>query len=507
MYRHPITYPALFSLLYTAGGWLLLMVSDALLSNGLWDAELWPNTLKNMALILISGGLLYTLLHHQARNMRRAHQQQQAIAEQLRRARDELEQRVAERTAALLAANQELEQQIASRAEVESALRDSEERFRQLAEHIREVFWVYDIAERRSIYFSPAYEEIWGRTTQAALANPLDWLEAVHPDDQPRIQKAHLAKHQYGYFNVEYRILRPDGSLRWIWDRGFPVRNAAGQIYRIAGLAEDITARKLEEDQLRRQQVDLAQMARLSVAVELASNLAHELNQPLAAIVAYTQASLALLQQHHADPQELVNSLEAVIKQSLRLGEIIRHVRALVRRQPTVQASLNLNAVLHAVLHYLQLEVRQAAVEVHWEVADDLPQALADDLQVQLVLVYLVRNALEALLEVPKWTRYLTIRATQSSSERLLVTVCDSGRGIAPSVADRLFQPFFTTKPGNMGLSLSVSRSIIEAQGGELWATPNPEGGVSFCFTLPIHVGTTRFATLNHELNAHRLPH
>ena len=507
MYRHPVTYPVLFSLLYAGGGWLLLMINDLFLSHGTEGAAFWPHALRNMALMLVTGGLLYALLHAQARNMRRAYQQQQAVEEQLRRAHDELESRVQERTAALVAANHELEQQIASRAHVENALRDSEERFRQLAEHIREVFWVYDIAEEQATYLSPAYEEIWGQAAADAISNPMAWLEAVHPDDQPRIQKAHLAKHQYGYFNVEYRILRPDGGLRWIWDRGFPVRNAAGQIYRIAGLAEDITARKLEEDQLRRQQVDLAQMARLSVAVELASNLAHELNQPLAAIVAYTQASLALLQQHHTDPQELVNSLEAVIKQSLRLGEIIRHVRALVRRQPTVQASLNLDAVLHAVVHYLQLELRQAAVDLHWEVADDLPPALADDLQVQLVLVYLLRNALEAMYEMPKWARRLTVRATQSTSERLLVTVCDSGPGISPEVADHLFQPFFTTKPGNMGLSLSVSRSIIEAQGGELWATPNADGGVSFCFTLPIYVGTARFSELNHELNTNGLPH
>lgn len=507
MYRYPVLYPTLFSLLYIVGGWLLLMVNDLLLGDGLRGTALLPNALKNMALMLVTGGLLYVLLYTQAKNMRRAHQQQQAIAEQLRCARDELESRVQERTAALVAANVELEQQIVSRTRIENALRDSEERFRQLAEHIREVFWVYDIAERRSIYFSPAYEEIWGRTAQAALTNPLDWLEAVHPDDQPRIQKAHLAKHQYGYFNVEYRILRPDGGLRWIWDRGFPVRNAEGQIYRIAGLAEDITARKLEEDQLRRQQVDLAQMARLSLAVELASNLAHELNQPLAAIVAYTQAGLALLQQRHTDPQELIGSLEAVIKQSLRLGEIIRHVRALVRRQTTVQAPVNLSAVLNAVINYLQLELRQAAVDLHLEVADDLPQALADDLQVQLVLVYVLRNALEAMSEMPKWARHLTVRASQSTSERLLITVCDSGPGISPEVADHLFQPFFTTKPGNMGLSLSVSRSIIEAQGGELWATPNADGGVSFCFTLPIYVGTTRFSELNHEFNTNRLPH
>lgn len=482
-------YPALFSLLYIATGLLWLLLDDLALTIWLGGTApaLLPAVLKNAGFMLVTGGLLYGLLRAQVHTTQRTRRQHEAIEEQLRCARDELDNRVQERTAELLAINQTLERQIATRIQMEFALRDSEERFRQLAEHIREVFWVYGIVEERILYVSPAYEEIWGRPVHGFHDRPLDWLEAVHPDDRLRIQEAHVDKHRLGHFDVEYRIIRPDGAIRWIWDRGFPVRDETGQVYRIAGLAEDITARRLAEDQLRRQQVDLARMSRLSLAVELASNLAHELNQPLAAIVAYTQTCLTLLRQGHTDPRELMGIFEEVINQGLRVGEIIRHLRTLVRRQAAIQTPLDINDLIRAVIHYAQLELRQAHIDLRLELAESLPKALADDLQVQLVVLYLIRNAVEAMSQMPEGSRQLTIHALLFGVDWLLVTIHDTGHGLSPEAAERLFQPFFTTKPGGMGLSLSVSRSIIEAQGGQLWATPNPEGGVSFYFTLPVY--------------------
>ncbi len=479
---------ALLSLLYIAVGLIWLLIDDLALT--VWmsgAAPALPSALKNAVVIIASGGLLYGLLRIHIRTTQRARQAQQESEERLLRARDDLETRVQERMAELLAMNRALEQQMAAHIQMEIALRDSEERFRQLAEHIREVFWVYGIAEERLLYVSPAYEDIWGRPLQGFHDRPLDWLEAVHPDDQPRIYAAHIDKHRLGHLNEEYRIVRPDGTIRWIWDRGFPVRDETGYVYRIAGLAEDITARKLAEDQLRRQQADLARMSRLSLAVELASNLAHELNQPLAAIVAYTQAGLTLLRQGRTDPRELMETFEEVVNQGLRAGEIIRHVRALVQRHAALQAPLDINALLHAVIHYAELELRQARIDLRLELAESLPKALAGNLQIQLVALYLIRNALEAMQEVPEESRQLTVRTQLSDRDWVLVTIHDTGHGLSPEATKRLFQPFFTTKPGGMGLGLPVSRSIIEGQGGQLWATPNPEGGVSFCFTLPVY--------------------
>ena len=403
------------------------------------------------------------------------------------RARADLESRVRERTAQLSAINENLERQIAARIQAEIALRESEERFRQLAEHIHEVFWVHGIDEERTLYISPAYEEIWGRPVHGLHERPLDWLEAIHPDDRARIQAAHIAKQGSGHFDEEYRIVRPDGAIRWIWDRGFPIHDAAGHVYRIAGLAEDITRRKLAEDQLRRQQVELARMARLSLAVELASSLAHELNQPLAAIVAYTQACLTLLRQDTTDPRVLTGPLDEVVNQGMRAGEIIRHLRELVQKHPAAQAALDLNALIRSVVHYAQLELRQAGVTVNLELDEALPAVIADDIQIQLAVLYLLRNAIEAINEKRGEPRELTLRTAMLDADRVLATVRDTGQGFSQEVENHLFQPFFTTKPGGMGLGLSVSRSIIESQNGQLWASANPEGGASFHFSLPIH--------------------
>ncbi|MBL8259080.1 MAG: PAS domain-containing protein [Candidatus Competibacteraceae bacterium] len=412
------------------------------------------------------------------------------VEERSERARADLESRVRERTAQLSAINQDLERQIAARIQAEIALRESEERFRQLTEHIQEVFWVHGIGEERTLYISPAYEAVWGRPIHGLHERPLDWLESIHPDDRARVQAAHVAKQCSGHFDEEYRIVRPDGAIRWIWDRGFPIRDDAGHVYRIAGLAEDITRRKLAEDQLRRQQVELARMARLSLAVELASSLAHELNQPLAAIVAYTQACLALLRQDHADPRVLTGPLDEVVNQGMRAGEIIRHLRELVQKHPAAQSALDLNALIRSVVHYAQLELRQAGVVLNLELDESLPAVLADDIQIQLAVLYVLRNAIEALNEKHGDPRVLTVRTARMDPERVLATVHDTGRGFSQEVEAHLFQPFFTTKPGGMGLGLSVSRSIVEAQNGQLWASANPEGGASFHFSLPVHPDT-----------------
>jgi two-component system sensor kinase FixL len=205
--------------------------------------------------------------------------------------------------------------------------------------------------------------------------------------------------------------------------------------------------------------------------------------------VAYTQACLALLRQDQTDPRELTATLEAVVNQGLRAGEIIRHLRELVRKHPSAQSALDLNALICAVVHYAQLELHQAQVTVRLELAESLPAVLADDFQIQLVVLYLMRNAIEAMHETCDGPRELTLRTALFNTDTVLTTIHDTGQGLTAEEIERLFQPFFTTKPTGMGLGLSVSRSIIESQGGTLWAMPNPEPdrGMSFQFTLPIH--------------------
>ncbi|HOB61094.1 MAG TPA: PAS domain-containing protein [Candidatus Competibacteraceae bacterium] len=483
-----LTQPAPASLLYVTVSLLWLLGEDLLA---------WANDIRQPAIldllrvalaIAVSGGLLYWLLRTHADAIARARFAQRQVEDRLRQSLEAMEAQAAERAAERLESQQALELLNAARLQVETALGDSEERFRQLAEHIREVFWVWGVTEQRLLYISPVYEDLWGRPAQHLLERPLDWIDAVHPDDRPRIYAAHFDKSASG-MDEEYRIIRPDGTVRWIWDRGFPMHDEYGHVHRVVGLAEDITTRKLAEDQLRRQQTELAKTSRLSLAVELASNLAHDLNQPLAAIVAYTQACLGLLRQDKADPRELTGTLEEVVNQGLRAGSIIRHLRELVQKNPTAsQSTLDLNTLIHRVIHYAQLELRQASVTLKLELMDQLPAVLADDLQIQLVVLYLARNAIEAMHESNDGPRLLTLRTTLQDKNTALVTVQDTGPGLSKEAACRLFQPFFSTKPGGMGLGLSVSRSIVESQGGKLWATPHADRGISFHFTLPLYI-------------------
>jgi C4-dicarboxylate-specific signal transduction histidine kinase len=223
----------------------------------------------------------------------------------------------------------------------------------------------------------------------------------------------------------------------------------------------------------------------------------------LAAIVAYTQACLTLLRQGKTDPREVTSALEEVVNQGLRAGEIIRHLRDVVRRHTVAQTALDLNALIHAVISYAQLELRQARLNLKLELAESLPAVLADDLQIQLVVLYLMRNAIEAMQEPDDEPHELMIQTSALGSNMALVTIRDTGHGFSKEAVEHLFQPFFSTKPGGMGLGLSVSRSIIEAQGGQLWATPNPDRGVAFHFTLPIPV-TAYPSYVDHESNTDR---
>ena len=170
----------------------------------------------------------------------------------------------------------------------------------------------------------------------------------------------------------------------------------------------------------------------------------------------------------------------------MRAGEIIRHLRDLVRKHPSAQTTLDLNALIGAVVHYAQLELHQAQVTVRLQLAESLPVIVADDLQIQLVVLYLMRNAIEAINESADGPRELTLRTALLKENTVLTTIHDTGQGLGAATLEQLFQAFFTTKPNNIGLGLSVSRSIIESQNGELWATPNPDRGMSFHFTLPV---------------------
>jgi PAS domain S-box-containing protein len=372
------------------------------------------------------------------------------------------------------------------RRQAEEKRRESELLFRRLAENIQEVFWFDDPAGTRTIYVSPAYEKIWGRTAESLYQNPLSWLQAIHPEDRERVRTlftpANLAE---GRFDVEYRILRPDGTIRWIHDRGFPVRDESGHVQCIAGLAEDVTSIKQAADRERQLLADLAHMGRLTTMGELASGLAHELNQPLAAIINYVDAGVRLLRTSTQTPPRVIEAMEAAAAEAERAGKIIHRMKNFLRRTEPRQSAVDANQLVQEALALAGRDMRLSSAHLQLDLASNLPPLLADRIQIEQVVLNLVRNALEAMQDTPAEERILTVRTRRASQGEAEIAVSDTGCGLPPETRNQLFQPFFTTKPNGMGMGLAISRTIAAAHGGRLEATPHAVRGATFTLALP----------------------
>jgi two-component system, LuxR family, sensor histidine kinase TtrS len=266
-------------------------------------------------------------------------------------------------------------------------------------------------------------------------------------------------------------------------------------------LRVEIDQRRDAEHRAQQHLAELAHVARLSTVGETVAELAHELSQPLGAICSYAQACQRLLVAAGYDNcEELATSLHQVNEQGTRAAEIIRRLRRFVSKSRPLMASIHLNAVIRSVVELMNAEARSAEAEVVLQLDDAIPPVVADQIQVEQVLVNLMRNALESL-RLSDMPRRLVVRTALNDACCVTVDVADNGLGIAADAADRLFERFFTTKPDGMGMGLCVSRSIIESHGGKLWAAPASDGGAVFHFTLRIHNGDHNRGSRTHHLH------
>lgn len=287
----------------------------------------------------------------------------------------------------------------------------------------------------------------------------------------------------------EARLMRRNGERFDALIYEAPLIDAQGRHTGWMGSVLDISARKRAEDQLRAQQERLQSTARLVTMGELASTLAHELNQPLSAIASYATGSVNKLESGSYDTAELAQVLRKLGGQAKHAGEIIRRVHDFVRRAEPKRAPCDLNALVDDALGLLDAQARRQGVRVQAELAAGLPQIFADRVMIEQVVVNLVRNAIDAMAGTPLEGRLLGVTSINGDAG-VTLSVLDRGSGISAEVAERLYAPFFSTKEEGMGMGLNICRSIIELHQGRLWFEPNPEGGTLFHFTLPHGSGT-----------------
>ncbi len=411
-----------------------------------------------------------------------------------RKWREELEQRVRERTAELSAANEGLQREIAERRRAEEALQESQRFVERITNATPSIVYIVDVTARKLLYANERLQSILGYSpADLSSMNGNALKSLVHPDDRFRFASSSyesLALRDDEVQEIEARIQHADGSWRWLQSRKVVFRRAPdGAVRLILGSAFDISDRKQAEEQARQQQEQLVYVSRLTMLGELASGLAHELNQPLMAVTNYAQASLRRVRSGEFDHDELLSWLEKTSQQALLAGEIIKRLRRLVSRRPPEQTATNLNEAILEVLEMIRPEAEGREVRVNLELVESLPQVPADRIQLQQVLLNLIRNSFDAMQATPSVERSLTIESTLIDNNSVAVSVSDQGEGCDVQNLSRMFDPFYTTKEQGLGMGLSISRSIIEAHGGRLIAQPNLTRGLTFRFTLPTHTG------------------
>jgi C4-dicarboxylate-specific signal transduction histidine kinase len=298
-------------------------------------------------------------------------------------------------------------------------------------------------------------------------------------------QKLETAVRERSEFAYEYRIVLPDRSMKYVHSVAKPSVNSSGAL-EFVGVLMDVTDQRRSEDALRAAQANLAHAGRLTTMGELAASIAHEVNQPLMAIVTNADTCLAWLARSEPDLDEARRAAERIVKNGHRAGDIIKTIRALARKSEPEMTRVDLNEAIEEVLVLMRGELRRHGVSLESDLPANLEPVLGDRVQLQQVVLNLVLNGIEAMSVIAEPPLVLRVKSQSDGSGAVLVEVEDTGTGLDVANQDRIFEPFFTTKRGGMGMGLSICRSIIEAHGGRLWASANPERGSVFRFTVPV---------------------
>ena len=376
---------------------------------------------------------------------------------------------------------------ITERKQAEQALRRSQEYIDEIQRlsHTGSAAWNVVTG---AVYWSDETCRIYG--VEPGTVTPcakLFFSRAVHPEDRARLEQAfeRVVRDKSDY-ELQFRVVHPDGAIHHIHSVGRSVLDDAGNLQEVVGTVTDVTERIRMEEALHKTRAELAHVRRIAMLGELTSLITHEVSQPLSSILADGSAALRWLCRDPPNLAETKQAVERVVREGNRAGDVIKRLRSLAAKTGTQMDWLQVNEPVLEMVSLVQSELINKRISLRLELASSLPPVLGDRVQVAEVILNLMMNAIEAMAGVNDRSREISLVTQLYETDQVLVCVSDSGVGLAAQQLARIFDSFVTTKPGGMGLGLSISRTIVENHGGRLWAATNPEHGATLSFTLPV---------------------
>jgi PAS domain S-box-containing protein len=402
-----------------------------------------------------------------ATNQAAAALQHSLLLSEQKRVAGELERRVAQRTRELAETNEQLQLQVG------------------LLQHLPVSAWTLR-PDGTPDFVNEVWLEFSGQTLDFVRSHPEAWMTVVHPEDRETASRAFWEGVRSGQgFAFETRSLRAqDGTYRWHLQQAVVLHDTNGKVLKFVGTTTDIEDWKYAQDELRNTQAELARMMRVMTIGQLTASIAHEVSQPLSGIITNASTCLRMLSSHPPNIDGARETAERTIRDSNRASEVITRLRTLFSKKHVEVEPLDLNEAAREVIALLSGELQRNSVILKQELSDHLPTVQGDRVQLQQVILNLLRNASDAMSSIEDRSRQMVVR-TELEGGQVRLSVQDSGPGFAPELADKMFETFYTTKPDGMGIGLTVSRSIIEAHRGRLWAMANDGPGAIFAFSIP----------------------
>jgi PAS domain S-box-containing protein len=348
--------------------------------------------------------------------------------------------------------------------------------------------WAWNVATRQSVYWSQENYHLFGFDPKAGIPSDEAFYQRIHPEDRDRIRRdVFLERPDEGsHFDVDFRIVLPGGTIKYVRSTGHPVRNISGDVLEYVGTSIDVTERKRadeERERLRQVQADLAHLSRVTTMGELTASLAHEIRQPISAALTNAKTCLRWLGRDEPHVAEACEAASRLVKDVTRAADIIGRISSMFKKDALQRELVDVNELIREMIVLLRSEASRYSISIRTELAEGLPQVMADRVQLQQVFMNLMLNGIDAMKETTGGGE-LTIKS-EACDAQLMISISDTGVGLPPEQAEQIFKAFFTTKDKGTGMGLPISRSIIESHDGRLWATVASGSGATFQFTLP----------------------